>query len=65
MWGVRELPELNRPIETAALQRLTMPVLLLEGTRSSDHFKATLRLLREALNHAHVVNVMGAGHLVR
>ena len=61
--GVRELPELNRPIEAASLQRLTMPVLLLEGTRSGDHFKATLRRLSEALNHAHVIDVMGAGHL--
>ena len=27
--GVRELPELNRPTETASLKRLSMPVLLL------------------------------------
>jgi pimeloyl-ACP methyl ester carboxylesterase len=61
--GVRELPELNRPTDTESLKKLTMPVLLLEGTRSGNHFKDALRSLDETLDHARVVNITGAGHL--
>jgi pimeloyl-ACP methyl ester carboxylesterase len=60
---VRELPELNRPIDTESLKKLTMPVLLLEGTRSGNHFKDVLRSLDETLDHARVVSITGAGHL--
>jgi pimeloyl-ACP methyl ester carboxylesterase len=61
--SVRELPELNRPVDTDSLERLTMPVLLLEGTRSGTHFKDASRHLDEKLDHARVIAITGAGHL--
>jgi pimeloyl-ACP methyl ester carboxylesterase len=61
--GVREMPEFNRPPDTELFAKLTMPVLLLEGTRSGHHFKEAVRSLSETLDHARVVQVAGVGHL--
>jgi pimeloyl-ACP methyl ester carboxylesterase len=61
--GVREIAELNRPTDTDAFATLTMPVLLLEGTRSGDHFKDAVRSVSEGLDHARVVEIEGVGHL--
>jgi pimeloyl-ACP methyl ester carboxylesterase len=61
--AVRNLPDMNRPIDTGVFERLVMPVLLIEGTRSSDHYKDAVRLLSETLHDARVIQVDGAGHL--
>jgi pimeloyl-ACP methyl ester carboxylesterase len=60
---MRELPELDRPIDSSALQRLTMPVLLLGGARSGHHFIATLQRLNEILPNARIANIPDAGHV--
>jgi pimeloyl-ACP methyl ester carboxylesterase len=58
-WGL----ELNRPIDATSLARVAMPVLLLEGTRSSDHYRDAVRSLNETLEDARVVEIDGAGHM--
>lgn len=40
-----------------------MPVLLLEGSRSSDHYRDAVRSLCETLDDARVVEIDGAGHM--
>jgi pimeloyl-ACP methyl ester carboxylesterase len=61
--AVRNLPDMNRPIDVGVLEQLVMPVLLLDGTRSSDHYKDAVRFLSETLHDARVIQVDGAGHL--
>lgn len=58
-WGL----ELNRPLDPKSLQPVNMPVLLLEGTRSSDHYRDAVHALSEMLDDAHVVEIDGAGHM--
>ena len=58
-----EFPEVNRPLDVAVLERLTMPVLLLHGTRSRPHFTDATRHLAERLNDVRVVEIAGAGHI--
>jgi pimeloyl-ACP methyl ester carboxylesterase len=58
-WGL----DMNRPIDPGLLKSLDMPVLLLEGTRSSDHYRDAVRALSEMLDDARVVEIDGAGHM--
>ena len=61
--AVLDIPELNRPLPIEMLDMLTMPALLMQGTRSADHFKDAVRHLAEVLPRARVVNFEGAGHV--
>jgi pimeloyl-ACP methyl ester carboxylesterase len=61
--GVREIPETNRATDAESLKQLTMPVLLLEGARSGDHFRDAVRGLSEVLSQVRVVEITGAGHM--
>jgi pimeloyl-ACP methyl ester carboxylesterase len=58
-----EIPELNRPFPIEMLDTLAMPALLMQGTRSGDHFKDAVHRLAEALPRSRVVDIDGAGHL--
>ena len=60
---VQELPEVNRPFEVALLEKLSMPVLILQGERSRADFKHAARNLSERLEDARVAEIAGAGHL--
>jgi pimeloyl-ACP methyl ester carboxylesterase len=60
---VLEGPEVNRPIDTKVIEKLTMPVLLVQGTRSGMHFKDAVRHLTATLPRSRVVEISGAGHL--
>lgn len=59
----RDAAALNHPIDDIALEKLTMPMLLLGGARSGPHFKEASRRLAERIDHALVVEIPGAGHL--
>jgi pimeloyl-ACP methyl ester carboxylesterase len=61
--GVREIPEANRATDTESLKQLTIPVLLLEGARSGQHFRDAVRRLSEVLGHGRVVEITDAGHM--
>jgi pimeloyl-ACP methyl ester carboxylesterase len=61
--AVQELPELNRPFEDALLERLTMPVLVLQGERTRAEFKNAARLLAGRLEDARVAEIAGTGHV--
>ncbi len=58
-WGL----DLNRAIDATSLESVDMPVLLLEGSRSSDHYRDAVRSLSETLDDARVVEIDGAGHM--
>ncbi len=60
---VQELPEVNRPFEDASLEKLSMPVLVLQGERSRIEFKNAARHLTERLEDSRVAEIAGAGHL--
>jgi pimeloyl-ACP methyl ester carboxylesterase len=60
--SLRELPELNRPIDVESLAQLTMPVLLLQGSLSADRFEAAVSCVAAIVHHARVVEIPGAGH---
>lgn len=61
--GSKEAPELNRPLDDVVVEKLTMPVLLIQGTLSGVHFKDSVRHLAERIDHARVVEIAGAGHI--
>jgi pimeloyl-ACP methyl ester carboxylesterase len=48
----------------AELSRITTPVLLLGGERSSPNFRPTLEALQRALGHARTEIIAGAGHML-
>jgi pimeloyl-ACP methyl ester carboxylesterase len=60
---VHEMSEAKRPIDTESLEKLTMPALVIQGTRSADHFKNPVRILSETLALARLVEIAGAGHM--
>jgi pimeloyl-ACP methyl ester carboxylesterase len=60
---MRELPELNRAVDDASVDAITIPVALLHGTRSAGHFQEAIRLLEARLTSSEVVAFEGAGHL--
>jgi len=60
--NVKELPELNRPVDLAALARIRVPLALFQGSRSGDHFKQAVRLVQEHVPDSRVIEVEG-GHL--
>lgn len=61
--GSKEAPELDRPLDDVVVEKLTMPVLLLQGALSGPHFKDAVRHLAERIHHARVVEVPDAGHM--
>lgn len=61
--AARDAGALNQPIDDVALDTLTMPVLLIGGSRSGAHFKEATRRLAERIPHARVGEIPGAGHL--
>jgi pimeloyl-ACP methyl ester carboxylesterase len=60
---VRELPELNRPLDVASIDQVTVPVLLLHGSCSGTHFKTAIQDLHKRLRDSDVKEVPEAGHL--
>ena len=60
---MREVRELNRPTEADVLEQLTMPVLLLQGSESAQHWKSAVRSLEGTLPDVRVVEIPDAGHL--
>jgi pimeloyl-ACP methyl ester carboxylesterase len=60
--AVREIPELNRPLQ-ASTAALTMPVLVLHGQHSRPGFTSAARDLVGQLSNARLVEVAGAAHL--
>jgi len=60
---VREFPELNRPLDVASIDSVTVSVLLLHGSRSGSHFKTAIQDLHTRLSENEVVEVPTAGHL--
>jgi pimeloyl-ACP methyl ester carboxylesterase len=58
-----EARDVNRPFSIETCDMLTMPVLLMQGTRSGDHFKDAIHLLAGALPRSRVVDINDAGHL--
>jgi pimeloyl-ACP methyl ester carboxylesterase len=60
---VKELPEVNRPVDLPALADIRVPLALLQGSRSGDHFRQAIRLVQERVPHSRVIEVDGAGHL--
>ena len=61
--AVQEAPEVNRPFDDAALEKLSMPVLVLQGERTRSEFKNAASKLAERLEDARVAEIAGAGHL--
>ena len=61
--ALQELPEVNRPFENALLEKLSMPVLVLQGERTRSEFKNAASTLAERLEDARVAEIAGAGHL--
>lgn len=61
--AAQDAPALNHPLDDVALEKLTMPVLLIQGARSGAHFKEPTRQLAEQIDHARVVDIADAGHL--
>lgn len=60
---VREAREINRPPDDAAFEKLTVPVLVLQGTRTGAHYKDAARHLTAQLDDARVVEIAGPGHM--
>lgn len=60
---VQELPEANRPFDDVSLDKLTMPVLVLQGATSRVQFKVAAHHLAERLEDASLVEIAGAGHI--
>lgn len=60
---MRELPELNRAVDDASVDAITMPVALLYGTRSAGHFREAIRFLEARIKSSEVVAFDDAGHL--
>jgi pimeloyl-ACP methyl ester carboxylesterase len=60
--ALRDTREFYRPLD-GALEKLTMPVLLMQGARSGDHFKGAIRYLAERLDDAQMVEIAGTGHM--
>jgi pimeloyl-ACP methyl ester carboxylesterase len=61
--NVKELPELNRPVDLPALASIRIRLALLQGSQSGDHFKRADRLVQEHVPHSRVIEIEGAGHL--
>lgn len=60
---VREIPEITRALDPAIVDALTMPVLLVQGTRSGVRFKEATRYLADRLPHAQIAEIAGVGHM--
>jgi pimeloyl-ACP methyl ester carboxylesterase len=58
-----ELPELNRPLDSVAVEKLTMPVMLLRGSRTAKHFKDAVRHVSSRLCDSRVIEIQDVGHL--
>ena len=63
MVALPELPELNRPFDTVAIEKLTMPVMLVQGSRSAKHFKDAVRHVNSRLADSRVIEIPDVGHL--
>ena len=61
--AARDAEGLNHPIDDIRLARLTMPVVLLTGGRSGQHFKEAIRLVAQRIDGAVVVQIDDAGHM--
>jgi pimeloyl-ACP methyl ester carboxylesterase len=61
--AVKELPELNRPADLPALAGISVPLTLIEGSRTGDHFRQADRLVQQHVPHSRVIEVEGVGHL--
>lgn len=61
--AAEEAPEMNRPVDDGVVEKLTMPVLLIQGALSGVHFKNSVRHLAERIDHVRVAEIAGAGHI--
>lgn len=61
--AARDAEALNHSIDDLPLERLTMPMLLISGSRSGTHFKEATRLVAQRVHHAVTAEISGAGHL--
>jgi pimeloyl-ACP methyl ester carboxylesterase len=61
--AAKELPELNRPVDLPALSGISVPLTLIEGSRTGDHFRQADRLVQQQVPHSRVIEVEGVGHL--
>jgi pimeloyl-ACP methyl ester carboxylesterase len=61
--NVKELPELNRPVDLPALGSIRIPLALFQGSQSGEHFKQADRFVQERVQHSRVIEIEGAGHL--
>jgi pimeloyl-ACP methyl ester carboxylesterase len=55
--------ELPRSVDTLSLEQLTMPVLLLHGSRSRAFYGSVIRQLADRLAEVQVTEIASAGHL--
>jgi pimeloyl-ACP methyl ester carboxylesterase len=58
-----EMPEFGGAVDPAVLGRVTVPVLLLRGTRSPGWFHDSVRFVAEHLVDVRVRDVGGGGHM--
>jgi pimeloyl-ACP methyl ester carboxylesterase len=59
----QEMPEYAGAVEASVLDRVTVPVLLLQGTNTASWFKDSVRYVARKLPDATVVEIPGAGHM--
>jgi pimeloyl-ACP methyl ester carboxylesterase len=59
----QEMPEYSRAVDASVLEQITVPVLLLQGTRTAPWFRDSVRYVAEKLTDATVVTIPGAGHM--
>ncbi len=58
-----EIPELNRSFDTVAIEKLTMPVMMIQGSRTASHFKDAVRHVSSRLDNCRVIEIQDIGHL--
>jgi pimeloyl-ACP methyl ester carboxylesterase len=58
-----EMPEYAGATVESVLAKVTVPVLLLKGSRTAPWFAASVRYMKRNLANTRVVEVAGAGHL--
>lgn len=59
----QEMPEYGSAVDPSVLERVGVPVLLLQGADTAPWFRESVRYVAEKLPDATVVTVPGAGHL--
>lgn len=61
--AARDADALNHPPDDIAMEKLTMPVLLIGGSHSGTHFKEATQELARRIEHAQLVEIPDASHL--